>query len=470
MNSLPHAIQALTKIYPEHIWISVNFDSLDKCLIQTKIELMSIAAVKKHLSDLGLVVKSIFPSEEAQLISVINLVNGFALSIDGIKIAFILSHDLDLLGFEVPREWVDLSNWAADYYVPIQVDLEHHYIHLWGFVSHQHLIQTATLDRNLQSYEVENVDLINDLDLLWIAGELVASGGLAPERGKISSLTSLSNSEAQVLIDRLQQHKSIFSPRLVLPFEQWGAIINSPEHLAMYINPALAITKIGDWFQSQVDVVKTATNTIVDRGWVAIDEFCKQPETLSGYFAASQKTKFGVRGIALNNDREIHRAVKNLYTNQQSTNKVNLPDDLDLPSGLLIHLIQSTTDETLRWQAAEYLWTIAPDDRHNYQRKIKDLGLVMQGHKLGLMVAVIPLLEQRYAILNRVYSLGNEDYLPPNVKLSLSSEANEQLYQVESRELVQDIFIQLYFTASVGDRFNIGVAIDNVSITEAFAI
>ncbi|WP_373546157.1 DUF1822 family protein [Chamaesiphon sp.] len=311
MGSLPHAIEALTEIYPEHIWISVNFDSLDKCLSQTKIELMSIAAVKKYLSDLGLVVKSIFPSEESQLISVINLVNGFALSIDGVKIAFMLSHDLDLLGFEVPREWVDLSNWAADYYVPIQVDLEHNYLHLWGFVSHQHLLQTATLDRHLQSYEVENADLIDDLDLLWIAGDLVASGGLALERGKISSLTSLSNSQAKVLIDRLQQHKSIFSPRLVLPFEQWGAIINSPEHLAVYINPAVAITKIGDWFRSQLAVFKTASNIIVDRGWVAIDEFCNQPDILSGYFAASQKNKFGIRGIALNNDREIHRAVKN---------------------------------------------------------------------------------------------------------------------------------------------------------------
>ena len=240
---------------------------------------MSIAAVKEYLSDLGLVVKSIFPSEESQLISVINLVNGFALSINGIKIAFILSHDLDLLGFEVPREWVDLSNWAADYYVPIQIDLEHNYLHLWGFISHQHLLQTATLDRNLQSYEVENIDLIDELDLLWVAGDLVASGGLAPERGQIASLTSLSNLEAKVLIDRLQQHKSIFSPRLVLPFEQWGAIINSPEHLAMYINPALAITKIGDWFLSQLAVVENASNTIIDRGRVAIDEFCKQPET-----------------------------------------------------------------------------------------------------------------------------------------------------------------------------------------------
>ena len=468
MNSLPHEIQALTKIYPEHIWINVNFDSLDKCLTQAEIDLMSIAAVKEYLSDLGLVVKSIFPSEESQLISVINLVNGFALSINGIKIAFILSHDLDLLGFEVPREWVDLSNWAADYYVPIQIDLEHNYLHLWGFISHQHLLQTATLDRNLQSYEVENIDLIDELDTLWVAGDLVASGGLAPERGQIASLTSLSNLEAKVLIDRLQQHKSIFSPRLVLPFEQWGAIINSPEHLAAYINPAPAIIKLGDWFLSQIAVVKTASNTIVDRGWVAIDEFCKQP-ILSGFCAAGKKTKFGVHGIALNTDLEIHRAVKNLYTNQHSTNKVDLPD-IDSPAGLLIHLIQSTTDETLRWQAAEYLWTIAPEDRHNYQRKIKDLGLVMQGHKLGLMVAVIPLLEQRYAILNRVYPLGNEDYLPPNIKLSLSSEANEQLYQVESRELVQDSFIQLYFTASVGDRFNICVAIDNVSITEAFAI
>ena len=469
MNSLPHEIQALTKIYPEHIWISVNFDSLDKCLVQTKIELMSIAAVKKYLSDLGLVVKSAFPSVESQLISVINLVNGFALSIDGIKIAFILSHDLDLLGFEVPREWVALSNWAADYYVPIQVDLEHNYLHLWGFISYQHLLQTATLDRNLQSYEVENIDLIDELDLLWV-GDLVASGGLAPERGQISSLTSLSNSEAQLLIDRLQQHKSIFSPRLVLPFEQWGAIINSPEHLATYINPAPAITKIGDWFRSQLAVVENASNTIIDRGWVAIDEFCKQPETLPGFFAAGNKNKFGVHGIALNNDLEIHLAVKNLYANQQPTKKVDISEDLASPSSLLIHLIQSTTDETLRWQAAEYLWTIAPDDRHNYQRKIKDLGLVIQGHKLGLMVAVIPLSAQKYAILNRVYPLGNEDYLPPNVKLSLRSEANEQLYQAESRKLVRDSFIQLCFTASVGDRFNICVAIDNVSITEAFAI
>ena len=63
MNSLPHEIQALTKIYPEHIWINVNFDSLDKCLTQAEIDLMSIAAVKEYLSDLGLVVKSIFPSE-----------------------------------------------------------------------------------------------------------------------------------------------------------------------------------------------------------------------------------------------------------------------------------------------------------------------------------------------------------------------------------------------------------------------
>ena len=49
MNSLPHEIQALTKIYPEHIWINVNFDSLDKCLTQAEIDLMSIAAVKEYL-------------------------------------------------------------------------------------------------------------------------------------------------------------------------------------------------------------------------------------------------------------------------------------------------------------------------------------------------------------------------------------------------------------------------------------
>jgi Protein of unknown function (DUF1822) len=137
---------------------------------------------------------------------------------------------------------------------------------------------------------------------------------------------------------------------------------------------------------------------------------------------------------------------------------------------LLIYLMQHTTDESLRWQAAEYLWTISPENERNWHRRIKDLGLVMQGHKLGLMVAAIPLIDGTYAILNRVYPIGIEPHLPPNVRLNLFAEDGDCICEVESRSTVMDNYIQLYFTASSGDLFNIQVSMNEDTIVEAFAI
>ena len=480
MNMFERQIKTLTEIYQNTIWINVDFSDLDPDLTQAEINQVCLIGVSKYLSDsLGLVVKPTFPSDELHRSFVAKIINGFILSISGVRVAFIPSQDLDLSGFEIQREWVELGNWVADYYVPIQVirtmdspeDRANSCLHLWGFISHQHLLKRATLDQNLRVYEVESADLIDDLDALWIASDLVTSGMTAPERGQIPSLAPLSDSAAKTLIDRLQQHQSVFSPRLGLPFEQWGAILDRPEYFRIYAHPQPVITKIADWFRSQVNAIETIGNTRADRGWVTIAEICQQPAPLLGYMAtSSQKTKFAVNGIPLGNEREIYHAVNNLYANQNPAKQVDLPTDIDSPLLLLVYLMQHTTDETLRWQAAEYLWTIEPNNSKNWHRRIKDLGLIMQGHKLGLMVAAIPLLDGTYAILNRVYPIGTEQCLPPNVRLNLLSENGEQLYQVESRSTVMDSYIQLPFTASSDVRFNIRISMNDASITEAFAI
>jgi hypothetical protein len=472
MSTSDQEIQTLTKIYREHIWIDVKLSNLEKYLSEAELNQFCIQETSKYLAEsLELDVQATFPSQELKFMSIAKLVNGFVLSVSNIKIAFIPSQDFDLMGFEVQREWVELSNWVADYYVPIQVDREHNYLHLWGFISHQYLLQRATFDRTLNLYEIEGADLIDNLDALWIACDLVGNGALAPERGKIPISNSLSHSEATIFINRLRVHQSMFSPRLLLPFEQWGKIINQPEYLAMYINSASVITKISNWFRSQVVGVGETSAGLVNRGWVTISKIRHQPEFSSGYFSTpTQKNKLAVRGIMLNNEQEIHRAVQNLYINQNPDTKVDLPTDIDSSSLLLVYLMQHTTNQTLRWQAAEYLWTIKPDCGKNWHRRIKDLGLAIQGHKLGLMVAAIPLLDGTYAVLNRVYSISNNDYLPPNVQLQLLSEDGNQLYQVESRSIVRDNYIQIYFTASVDNRFNVCVAMNNASITEAFEI
>lgn len=471
MSTSASQVQLLATIYPEHIWIDVDLHELDQW--------QYLQIVSQHLTEsLNLAIAPAFPSQPSQLRFVSKLVDGFALSVGGMRIVFVPSVDLDLLGFEIPREWVELSNWAADYYVPIQVDVEHNCLHLWGFISHQYLCQRANLDLTAQSYEVDGMDLIGDLDSLWTSCDLVAQQLMPIERGTSPNLPPLETLAAQKLIDRLKQHRSIFSPRLELPFAEWGAILNSPKYLQAYAEPKSVITHITSWFGSQVQSIEQATDKLVTaigekihhQEWISIDEFNGLLVALPGFMNESVQQKFNLQGSIPTNEREICQIVRNLYANQNPTKQVNLPQEIGSSLALLLHLIQHTTDETLRWQAAEYLWSIDPTNTHTYQRKIKDLGLVMRGYKLGLMVAAIPLLDGTYSILNRIYAIGNEKCLPSDVRLTLATASGEQLYQVESSSTVTDRYIQLYFTASIDDQFNIWVEMDNARIVEAFAL
>jgi hypothetical protein len=469
MVTLNPEIQSLAEIYQEHVWIGVDFGDSTISRSEAEINRLCHTSVSEYLSkNLDLVVKSVFPSQGLFLPFTIEPINGFVLSIAGVRVAFIPSLNLDLMSFEVQREWVALSNWVADYYVPIQVDLESNYLHLWGFISHRYLLERATLDSYFQSYEVAGIDLIDDLESLWVACSLIANNMLAPERVKIPPLPTLSALELERSIDRLQQHRSIFSPRLVLPFEQWGAILDRPEYLTIYVNTRSSTILIGDWFRSKVKAIEDIVNGSIDSGWTTeVAKIFDRNEPLLGYYASP---KIGVWGTSPTNRAEIQRTIDNLYANQNSTPKVNLPTHIDSPSRLLIYLVQHTNDETLRWEAIEYLWTIEPENNKHWHRQIKDLGLVIQGHKLGLMVAAIPLQGGRYAVLTRVYSIGIEHCLPPHIRLNLLSEEGEQIYQAESRSTVMDRYIQVYFTAGIGDRFNIRVSMDDASVTESFAI
>jgi hypothetical protein len=468
MITLNPEIQSLAEIYQEHIWIGVDFGDSPISRSEAEINRLCHTSVSEYLKNLGLVVKSVFPSQGLFLPFTIEPINGFVLSIAGVRVAFIPSLNLDLMSFEVQREWVALSNWVADYYVPIQVDLESNFLHLWGFISHTYLLERSTLDPYFQSYEVAGIALIDDLDSLWVTCHLVANNTIAPERVKMPSLPVLSELELERAIDRLQQHQSTFSPRLVLPFEQWGAILDRSEYLTIYINALSSVTIISNWFRSKVKTIKQVGDNLIDGSWVAdIASVFDRNDPLPGYYATP---KIGVRGTSPTSRVKIQRTINDLYANQNSTPKVTLPTQIDSPSRLLIYLVQHTNDETLRWKAIEYLWTLEPENTKHWHRQIKDLGLVIQGYKLGLMIAAIPLQGGRYAVLTRVYSIGVEHCLPPHVKLSLLSEEGEQIYQAESRSAVMDDYIQVYFTAGIGDRFNVRVSMDDASITESFAI
>ena len=101
--------------------------------------------------------------------------------------------------------------------------------------------------------------------------------------------------------------------------------------------------------------------------------------------------------------------------------------------------------------------------------KLIDLGLQLGNQSLALLVAITPEPEEKVGILVQVHPMEGENYLPPNLKLSMHSESGEILQEVESRSV--DNYIQLKrFRGLPGESFGIKLTFGEASVTENFVI
>ena len=134
----------------------------------------------------------------------------------------------------------------------------------------------------------------------------------------------------------------------------------------------------------------------------------------------------------------------------------------------LIEILQSTQDEETRWQAAERLWELDPNNSESGVRRIANLGMQLAGYAVALMVAILPKPDRSIAILLRVYPMGNQSHLPPSLQLIILDEAGNVFSEVQARR--EDDYIQYKFSADPGDCFSVRVALDEASITESFMV
>jgi hypothetical protein len=95
------------------------------------------------------------------------------------------------------------------------------------------------------------------------------------------------------------------------------------------------------------------------------------------------------------------------------------------PEEALAKLQHQTQDETIRWQAAEYLWNIDPHYPNAAIRKMLDVGSQLMGYKIALMVGVLSTSDQRIAVLIRAYAMDNFAKLPPGLSLQISDEIGQ---------------------------------------------
>lgn len=200
------------------------------------------------------------------------LVNGFALELSGspgsaqrtLRIVFLPAEAMDRSELRVPREWIDLPQWAGDYYVATEMDVEGQWIELWGYATHVAIKTQGMSVEGDRSYSLEAHHLIPDLNVLWVVHQL----GAEPTQAAIAPISPLPPDQQTALVQQLGD-RAIVLPRLEVPFEQWAALLTSDGALqqlcrARQGSPEInGPVQLGRWWQQLVDSV--------DDGWRAVE-------------------------------------------------------------------------------------------------------------------------------------------------------------------------------------------------------
>lgn len=157
----------------------------------------------------------------AALPSIWELVNGTMIVWGTTRLALLPSETLDLSELRVPLEWVDIPELAADYYLAVQVNPDSGWIRIWGYTTHLQLLSDGHYAPSDRTYCLDEDDLIDDLNILWVARQLCPQ---EPTKSAITALPTLPQEQANNLLQRLG-NSQITTPRLAVPFPVWGALL-----------------------------------------------------------------------------------------------------------------------------------------------------------------------------------------------------------------------------------------------------
>lgn len=219
---------------------------------------------------------------------------------------------------------------------------------------------------------------------------------------------------------------------------------------------------LNQWFQN-----------VWETGWQTVEEILNTLGTPEANLA------YGSRSAALSRESSpaIEALIELLHTNRDKSTLLGAVDLLGhiAPGNsdaiiALTDLLSTTRDDDTRRQAAVSLGKIDPGNWAAGVRRAKviDLGLLLDAHRVALVVTLMPEADHRTNINFRVYPTGGQTYLPPNLQLIVLDESGEAIMSAQSRSA--DNSIQLGFRGDRGDCFSVKVALGDASVTEDFVI
>lgn len=254
------------------IWISIEDRDLPTIVdrnyanatARNNAELNQICLQKTQawLTEIG--IESTPTFSPAQMDSIWDVVNGFALTVGNRRLIVIPSDKFDREELSVSQEWVDIPVWMGDYYLAVQIDLDDRTMNIWGYTSHRTLRETGAFDRFERTYSISGDFLIGDLDILWMAQLLDLQ-----EITTVPMIPSLNVDRSTSLIDRLSQ-PSHYSPRLDLDFNTWAAILSSNdlrEHLHQRRLQVATLQTVTTPRLSLTEWLRSEFSQALEQGW-----------------------------------------------------------------------------------------------------------------------------------------------------------------------------------------------------------
>jgi Protein of unknown function (DUF1822) len=148
-------------------------------------------------------------------------VNGTKVDCDHLRLILMPSTAIDQSELRVPQEWVDIPSWSGDYYLAIQVNASENWLSIWGYATHHQLKTQGRYDAGDRTYSLTEDQLIQDINVLWIAQQLEVPDIL---QAAIAPIPPLPIPQSKTLIERLGNPAVIF-PRLAVPFSLWAGLM-----------------------------------------------------------------------------------------------------------------------------------------------------------------------------------------------------------------------------------------------------
>ncbi len=264
-------LEQLRLASPEQLWVELTSENLKNTLPSTEdfshdaavyrafLNLLCINYLLPLFSDIANVEQ--FPKIESKDYekSLLEFINGTRIEFLGHRLIIIPSETIDLDEFSIEQEWVDIPELAGDYYLAVQINLEGGWLRVWGFTTHRKLKTEGRYDPRDRTYSLDGEDLFENLNSLWVSLKLCQG-----EKALIEPLPTLSHNQIERLFAEVGK-PSLYSPRLKLPFAQWGAFLAEDN-----LRQKLYCRRTGK--ESALHKLGNLSENIFHQLWLSLDE------------------------------------------------------------------------------------------------------------------------------------------------------------------------------------------------------